>query len=198
MGMYFAETLRKLRTEKGLSQQELANQIHVTRSTVARWENGSRLPDAMMILHLAKCLGMDANILLYAAAESDEAPKIIMIDDEKIILDGEIEVLREVLPDAEIHGFTEPHEAKEFLNRNKVRLAFLDIEIGRISGFDLCQELLEIEPHMNIFFLTAYPQYALDAWKTGACGFMEKPLNAEDVRAQLARLRFPMRGVEDT
>ena len=198
MTLVFAEALRKLRTEKGLSQQELANQIHVTRSTVARWENGSRLPDAMMILHLAKCLGMDANILLYAAAESDEAPKIIMIDDEKIILDGGIDTLREVLPGADIYGFTEPEKAKEFLQGNRVQLAILDIEMGQISGFDVCREFLEIEPFLNVFFLTAFSQYSLDAWKTGACGFMEKPLNAEDVRAQLARLRFPMRGVEDT
>ena len=36
MGMLFAETLRKLRTESGLSQRELAGRVYVTRSTVAR------------------------------------------------------------------------------------------------------------------------------------------------------------------
>ena len=44
ISLFFAETLKKLRTEKGLSQRELAEQVFVTRPTVNRWENGSRLP----------------------------------------------------------------------------------------------------------------------------------------------------------
>ena len=39
MSLLFAETLRKLRTEKGLSQRDLAERLYVTRSTVNRWEN---------------------------------------------------------------------------------------------------------------------------------------------------------------
>ena len=46
MSLYFSDTLKNLRTEKGLSQQQLADRMYVTRSTVARWEIGSRLPDA--------------------------------------------------------------------------------------------------------------------------------------------------------
>ena len=55
MRVIFAETLKKLRAEKGLSQRELAERLYVTRSTVARWENGSRLPDAAMISRLSSC-----------------------------------------------------------------------------------------------------------------------------------------------
>ncbi len=40
----FSENLRKLREEKGLSQKQLGKQMFVNNSTVARWENGSRLP----------------------------------------------------------------------------------------------------------------------------------------------------------
>ena len=63
MGVYcvnalFAETLRKLRTEKGISQSQLGKQLFVNHSTVARWENGSRLPDASMIPRLADSLGV--------------------------------------------------------------------------------------------------------------------------------------------
>ena len=41
--------------------------------TIARWENGSRLPDAEMILRLANCLDVDANTLLQIAAQSEES-----------------------------------------------------------------------------------------------------------------------------
>ncbi|MBR0288073.1 MAG: helix-turn-helix transcriptional regulator, partial [Selenomonadaceae bacterium] len=79
MRILFAETLKKIRTSKGLSQRELAEQIYVTRSTVARWESGSRLPDAVMISRLSKCLDTDVNTLLSAAVESDDAPNVIMV-----------------------------------------------------------------------------------------------------------------------
>lgn len=53
MNTLFAETLKKLRKEKGLSQVQLGKQMFVNNSTVARWENGTRLPDAAMIARLA-------------------------------------------------------------------------------------------------------------------------------------------------
>ena len=195
MHISFAELLRRTRIQKGISQQQLANMIHVDRSTLSGWETGRRLPDATMISLLSKALGLNVAELLRATEKTAETLNVIMVDDEKIILDGGIDVLQEILPDAEINGFTEPDEAKEFLKRNKVQLAFLDIELGQISGFDICRELLEIDPLLNVFYLTAYPQYALEAWKTGAYGFLEKPLDADDVRRQLARLRWPIGGV---
>ena len=91
MRILFTETLRKLRTDKGLSQRELAERMYVTRSTVARWKSGSRLPDAMMILRLSQCLDTDVNKLL-SAAESDDAPNVIMVADRKIFLSGALPI----------------------------------------------------------------------------------------------------------
>ena len=50
-------------------------------------------------------------------------------------------------------------------------------------------------PHTNVVFLTAYAEYSFDAWDTGACGFLLKPLSAQSVRGQLGRLRYPVRGL---
>ena len=191
MNKHFAEALRKLRTERGLSQQELAKRMYVTRSTVARWETGSRLPDAVMISRLSQCLGVEVNTLLNAAGESDEAPNIIMVDDHKIILTGALPILEEVMPNATITGFARPSEAVEYARANRVAMAFLDIELGKTSGLDLCHTLLEINPRTNVVFLTAYIEYAFEAWSTGASGFMLKPITPEGVRAQLRNLRFP-------
>ena len=191
MNNHFAEALRKLRTERGLSQQELAKRMYVTRSTVARWETGSRLPDAVMISRLSQCLGVEGNTLLNAAGESDEAPNIIIVDDHKIILTGALPILEEVMPNATITGFARPSEAVEYARANRVAMAFLDIELGKTSGLDLCSTLLEINPRTNVVFLTAYIEYAFEAWSTGASGFMLKPITPEGVRAQLRNLRFP-------
>ncbi|MCR4892329.1 MAG: response regulator [Lachnospiraceae bacterium] len=193
MSIFFAETLKKIRTEKGLSQQALADKIYVTRSTIARWENGSRLPDVAMITRLSHCLEEDVNTLLYAASESDDIPHVILLDDTKITLTGGLPVLESVLPDATVIGFTRPSEAIEYAKAHRVALAFVDIELGRVSGFDICKTLLEINPHTNVVFVTAYSNYSLDAWKTGASGFMLKPITPEDVRNQLKNLRHPFR-----
>jgi len=93
MSMLFAENLRKLRLERNLSRKELAEQLFVTPSTMSRWENGKRLPDADTIYRLAECLNVNVDILLSTAAKSDECPAVIMVDDSKIVLNGGLPVL---------------------------------------------------------------------------------------------------------
>ena len=188
----FAETLRKLRSERGLSQKQLGEKLFVNHSTVARWENGTRLPDAAMISRLSSCLGVDVNTLLNLEEQSDESPNVILVDDSRAVLSDAVTVLGEVLPNATITGFVWPREAIEYARTNRVALAVLDIELGSASGLDLSRTLLEINPRINIMFLTAYADYSLDAWQTEACGFVLKPLTPERIRDQLKKLRYPL------
>ncbi len=196
MNLSFAETLRRLRVENGLSQQQLAESLHVDRSTVAKWESGDRQPDAATLSRLSECLGVDVGVLLDRSASRPGHPQVILVDDERIILSGGLPILRKALPGAEVTGFTRPSEALAFARTNRLALAFLDIEMGKVSGLSLCKQLLDINPRTNVFYLTAYSEYALDAWSTGACGFMVKPLTVEAVRAQLRRTRYPVRGLD--
>lgn len=195
MSKYFSDTLKKLRNEKGLSQQELADKLFITRSTVSRWESGNRLPDAVMITRLAEALGADVSILFAAVEQSDECPNVIMVDDNKIILSGGMPILQDVMPNASVTAFTKPKDAIEYVKANRVTLAFLDIEMGTVSGLDVCREMLNVNPRLNVVYLTAYRDYSFDAWSTGACGFMMKPLTVEGVKEQLSRLRYPVRGL---
>lgn len=191
MNMLFADTLKKLRAEKGLSQNDIAKRMYVTHATVSRWENGSRQPDAVMISRLAGVLGVDVNRLLSALTQSNEYPNVIMVDDNNIILNGSLPILEEVMPNASVTGFIDPSDAVEYAKTNRIALAFLDIEMGIVSGLDVCRELLEINPRTNVVYLTAYSGYSLDAWSTGASGFMLKPLTPEGIREQLKNLRYP-------
>ncbi|MBR1481611.1 MAG: helix-turn-helix transcriptional regulator, partial [Ruminococcus sp.] len=120
MGLLFSDTLRKLRIEKNFSQQELADKMFVARSTVARWESGSRLPDATRISRLSEVLEVDLNLLLSAAAQSDECPNIILVDDRKLILTGGLPIIEQVFPHAIVMGFTQASEAIEFAKSNRV------------------------------------------------------------------------------
>ena len=47
-----------------------------------------------------------------------------------------------------------------------------------------------MNPMTNVAFLTSYRDYSFDAWETGACGFLLKPLTQEAVSHQLSVLRF--------
>ena len=191
MNMLFADTMKKLREEKGLSQNEIAKRMYVTRTTVSRWESGHRLPDAAMITRLSDVLGVDVNILISAAAQSDESPIVIMVDDNKVFLNDGMPIIEEVIPNAAVIGFTKPSEAVEYAKANRIALAFLDIEMIDVSGLDVCRRLLEINQRTNVVYLTAYRDYSFDAWDTGACGFMLKPLTADGVKKQLKKLRYP-------
>ena len=73
MNIQFADTLRKLRIQKGLTQSQLANLMFVNKATISKWESGSRLPDAAMIIRLAEVLRVDVKKLLSATAEINES-----------------------------------------------------------------------------------------------------------------------------
>ena len=191
----FGETLKRLRTEKGLSRQQIADHLHISRAGVANWEAGRRMPDANTIFQIAELLGVDTSSLLATAVDTDESPNIIVLDDEPVILKGEINVLQEAMPNANIIGSTRPMEVMDYIKNHNVALIFLDIDLGKTNGLDLCHELLEVSPHTNVIYLTAYREYSLDAWSTDACGFLLKPLGIKEVHEVLSRLRYPVKGL---
>ena len=187
----FGKTLLEIRKQKGLSQQELADSLPVTRASVANWEADRRLPNATIIAQIAEVLDIEVSELLDTANKDDTHPNVIIVDDNKIILTGGTPIIEKALPNALVVGFTKPKEAIKYAKENRISLAFLDIELGLTNGIDLCNELLEINPRMNIIFLTAYPEYSIEAWNTKASGFMVKPITLEGVKEQLKKLRHP-------
>ena len=191
MSSDFSKILRQLRTQRGISQQTLASNLFVTKSAVAHWEKGTRMPDAQMMLKIADCLDVDVALLMNAFTDGNKAPNVIIVDDERIILNGGIPIIKNVLPNANVEGFIKPSSAIEYAKSHKVDLALLDIEMGMTSGLDVCKLLLDCNPRTNVIYLTAYTDYALDAWSTGASGFMLKPLTAASLREQFNKLRYP-------
>jgi transcriptional regulator with XRE-family HTH domain len=190
MNTLFAETLRKLMAEKGLSQCQLGQKMFVNQSTVARWENGSRLPDAAMLTRLSKVLEVDVSTLLSASAQSEESPNIILVDDSKVLLTEGWPCWRRSCRMPRSRALSGRRRRSNTRKRNRSPWPFW-ISSWIRQRLDLCRSLLEINPRTNVVYLTAYPEYSLDAWNTDACGFMVKPLTAESVRRQLNKLRYP-------
>lgn len=75
--MKLNEKILTLRKKKGLSQEEMAEKLNVSRQAVSRWEVGSAQPDATNVLQLSKLFGVTADYLLNDEYESDRDVPIV-------------------------------------------------------------------------------------------------------------------------
>ena len=118
--------------------------------------------------------------------------KIIAVDDERIALEGLLDVISEAAPDAEINGFEYPEDALDFVNANDCNIAFLDVEMSEMSGVELAEQLKLRNPDINIIFATGFEEYRKEAYDLHASGYLTKPITAEKVRKELCDLRRPI------
>lgn len=80
------ENIRKLRTSRGLSQEEPALKLNIVRQTVSKWERGLSVPDAEMLIALAEVLDEPVGTLLGETVSEHEP-------DSLQTLSGKLEVL---------------------------------------------------------------------------------------------------------
>lgn len=75
--MSFGENLRTIRRERGITQEQLAEMLEVSRQAVSKWEAGSGYPEADKLARLAKQLGVSLDLLMDTAPVSgaDPAPQ---------------------------------------------------------------------------------------------------------------------------
>lgn len=69
------ELIRQLRTAHGLTQKQLAEQIHVSDKAVSKWERGNGCPDISLLSALADVFGTDADVLLTGSIQKNESEK---------------------------------------------------------------------------------------------------------------------------
>ena len=65
------EFLRELRKEKGLTQEQLAEQFNVSRRSVSRWETGNNMPDLSMLITLAEYYEVDVKEIIDGKRKSE-------------------------------------------------------------------------------------------------------------------------------
>lgn len=73
----FAENLKKIRKDKGYTQEILAEKLNVVRQTVSKWEKGLSLPDVDMLSKIANVLETDVNILLDGQVTTTDQSEIV-------------------------------------------------------------------------------------------------------------------------
>ena len=118
--------------------------------------------------------------------------KILCVDDEPLALQMLELSIRKAKPDADVLGFEEPEDLLDEARENGCDIAFLDIHMSEMDGVEAAVRLKEINPKMNIIFVTGYSEYTGEAMRLHASGYIMKPVTKDKVASELADLRFPI------
>ena len=116
--------------------------------------------------------------------------KAILIDDEPLALDYLEHQLRDT-QDLQIVGkYTDPATGKQAVEQtDAVDVVFLDIHIPEINGLELAEQLLERRPELHVVFVTAYDEYAIQAFELNASDYVLKPVRKERLHKTIERIR---------
>lgn len=87
-----------------------------------------------------------------------------------------------------IEEFESPLDTLNFLEKNMIDVVFLDINMPDMNGINLGKIISKIHPEVKIIFITAYKDYAVDAFEVKAFDYLLKPYSEERIRNLLKSL----------
>lgn len=114
--------------------------------------------------------------------------KVLIVDDELLVLKDLEQMLRAIVPSCETAAFTTAKDALDYLKLHRTSVAFLDIAMAEMNGIALAKGLKDLQPDLHIIFVTSYAKYALDAFTVHATGYLLKPVMEEDIKRELTFL----------
>ncbi|UHQ24612.1 LytTR family DNA-binding domain-containing protein [Lysobacter sp. 5GHs7-4] len=116
--------------------------------------------------------------------------KAVIAEDEALLRQALLDLLAEAWPGLDVVAACEDGaEALEAIAAHAPDVAFLDIRMPGLSGLDVAAAAAEASPHTRIVFVTAYDQYAVDAFERGAIDYLLKPIAPERLAATVRRLQ---------
>lgn len=127
--MKFEEKLIELRKQKGLSQEQLANQLGVTRQSVSKWESGSTLPELAKIMALSEIFDVSVDYLVKDQMECD-SPNIAETKQEEAVIIQNNPQLEEMV--GEIHRYMKGYQ---YTSKTKIfGFPLVSINLSRRMG----------------------------------------------------------------
>ena len=112
----------------------------------------------------------------------------MIVDDESLALSRLKRLLNENGIE-DITAFDNPIEALKEVTKTKFDAVFLDISMPNITGLELADSIIQLEPKTFIIFQTAYSEFALDAYKSGGMAYLMKPIESNDIKNILEKIR---------
>ena len=120
------------------------------------------------------------------------APRAIIADDERLMREQLRARLAEAWPELEVVGEARNgEEAVQMVARERPDLAFLDIQMPGMTGIEAARA---IGAACHVVFVTAFSQFAVDAFDEGAVDYVLKPAETERLARTVARLKDRLGG----
>lgn len=117
--------------------------------------------------------------MLKAIIVDDEAPAIELLQ-LRICQTKQLSILA---------SYQDPFVALQSIIEMKPDVVFLDIDMPGMNGLELAERLTEANMEVKIIFVTAYNQFALDAFRVNALHYLLKPASLSDIKETVARLQ---------
>jgi DNA-binding LytR/AlgR family response regulator len=116
--------------------------------------------------------------------------KAVIAEDEALLRQALLAALGKAWPQLEIVAECEDGaSALEAIAEHRPDVAFLDIRMPGLSGLEVATASAEASPATQIVFVTAYDQYAIDAFERGAIDYLLKPIAADRLAATVQRVQ---------
>jgi len=116
--------------------------------------------------------------------------KCVIAEDEELLRNELSKLLVQAWPQLQIVAECEDGgSALEAIAEHQPEVAFLDIRMPGLTGLEVAAAASEASPATQVVFVTAYDQYAIDAFDKGAVDYLLKPISPERLAATVQRLQ---------
>lgn len=115
--------------------------------------------------------------------------RCIIIDDEQLALDSMRKMVGELEPSLRLETFLNPLDGIRAAEAERIDAVFLDMEMPELTGLETAVRLLDIQPDMAVIFVTAYRDYAVEAYEMNVLDYVVKPVQRQRLAKTLERVR---------
>lgn len=115
--------------------------------------------------------------------------KVVCVDDESLALEF-IEQQLEKIDEITVRAtFINPLDGMDYIVNHDVDIVFLDIQMPHINGIQVAEKILEKKPYLPIVFVTAYNEFAVEAFQLNALDYIVKPISVDRLKVTLSRVK---------
>jgi DNA-binding LytR/AlgR family response regulator len=125
--------------------------------------------------------------------------RAVIAEDEALLREALSNALATAWPELEIVAVCEDGgSALDAIEELQPDVAFLDIRMPGLTGMEVAAGAIEASPKTRIVFVTAYDQYAIDAFEKGAVDYLLKPVTPDRLSKTIERIRARLATGEST
>ncbi len=128
------------------------------------------------------------NNFQHTQKEIDKMIRVMLVDDEPLALRMLKAKLKDIPTIQVVAETTEGSQVLKLIKDFEPNLIFLDINLGHYSGLDVAEQINLLYPHVKVVFVTAYSDYAVQAFELNAIDYLMKPVTTARVTKTISRV----------